>query len=106
MHAACVKRKEPRIQVIMPVLVDFHVLAQALVYFVSVACGLVISIPLGVTTVSIYKLLTTISYTYTNFICYEILFPRMPTYHLGAIFSICVFICTCNFHQDAFEELY
>ena len=38
----------------MPVLVDFHVLAQALVYFVSVACGLVISIPLGVTTVRSY----------------------------------------------------
>ncbi|XP_076464064.1 transmembrane protein 179-like [Babylonia areolata] len=34
----------------MPVVIDFHVLAQAVVYFISVVCGFVIAIPLGVTT--------------------------------------------------------
>ncbi|KAL8622940.1 hypothetical protein ACOMHN_027061 [Nucella lapillus] len=38
----------------MPLLIDFHVLAQAILYFMSVACGLVISIPLGVTTVNFH----------------------------------------------------
>ncbi|KAK7104009.1 transmembrane protein 179-like [Littorina saxatilis] len=36
----------------MAILIDFHVLAQALLYLFSVACGLVVSIPLGVTTMN------------------------------------------------------
>ncbi|XP_076463432.1 transmembrane protein 179B-like [Babylonia areolata] len=80
----------------MPVVIDFHVLAQAVVYFISVACGLVISIPLGVTTVKFHGnclLYTEITWTNATFFtaayssgpaCY---FPVYLSVFIGILFA-------------------